>query len=256
MRSAWRTLDSATLRAVAVMCVSILVIGASYGVAAHGAGLTLWQIVLIATLVLAGSSEFVFVGILAAGGVPILAALAGLLVNTRNFGYGLAVGKHLRGVPEILFGAHLINDETAAMTTAESEPRRARAAFLLCGVGVLLSWPLGAALGAGLGGVLADPERLGLDAAFPALLAALAIPALRERATWAAVAVGGAVAVASTPFLPAGLPVIGALGGFVAVEAVRGMRNRLPGGETGHRVASADAAAPRCSDGAVHGRDR
>ncbi|AFR48031.1 putative branched-chain amino acid permease [Gordonia sp. KTR9] len=224
MRSAWRTLDTATLRAVVVMSLSVLVIGTSYGVAAHGAGLALWQIVLVATVVLAGSSEFVFVGILAAGGVPILAALAGLLVNTRNFGYGLAVGKHLRGTPEILLGAHLINDETAALATAESDPRRARAAFLLCGLGVLVAWPAGAALGATLGGVVADPGKLGLDAAFPALLAALAIPALRDGATWAAVTVGAAVAVASTPFLPAGLPIIGALGGFAALETVRRSR--------------------------------
>lgn len=224
MRSAWRTLDTATLRAVVVMSLSVLVIGMSYGVAAHSAGLALWQIVLIATVVLAGSSEFVFVGILAAGGVPILAALAGLLVNTRNFGYGLAVGKHLRGAPEILLGAHLINDETAALATAEPDSRRARAAFLLCGLGVLVSWPVGAALGAALGGVVADPAGLGLDAAFPALLAALAIPALRDGATWAAVTIGAAVAVASTPFLPAGLPIIGALGGFAALETVRRFR--------------------------------
>ncbi|WP_024497885.1 AzlC family ABC transporter permease [Gordonia amicalis] len=228
MRSAWRTIDSATLRAVVVMCLSVLVIGASYGVAAHSAGLALWQIVLIATVVLAGSSEFVFVGVLAAGGVPVVAALAGLLVvNTRNFGYGLAVGKHLRGLPEAFLGAHLINDETAAMTTAESEPRRARAAFLLCGLGILICWPVGAGLGALLGSSVASPEALGLDAAFPALLAALAIPALRTRATWAAVAVGGAVAVASTPFLPAGLPILCALAGFAAVEAARRLRPPL-----------------------------
>lgn len=228
MRSAWRTLDTAILRAVVVMSLSVLVIGTSYGVAAHGAGLALWQIVVIATVVLAGSSEFVFVGILAAGGAPILAALAGLLVNTRNFGYGLAVGKHLRGTPEILLGSHLINDETAALTTAESDPRRARAAFLLCGLGVLVSWPVGAALGATLGGVVADPASLGLDAAFPALLAALATPALRDGATWAAVTVGAAVAVASTPFLPAGLPIMGALVGFAAVESLRRLRRTPP----------------------------
>ncbi len=221
MRSAWRTLGAATLRAVVVMCLSVLVIGASYGVAAHGAGLASWQIVLIATVVLAGSSEFVFVGVIAAGGAPVVGALAGLLVNTRNFGYGLSVGKYLRGPSETLLGAHLINDETAAMTATEPDPRRARAAFLLCGLGILVCWPAGAGLGAFLGSVVAGPEALGLDAAFPALLAALAIPALRSGATWAAAVVGGAIAIASTPFLPAGLPVVGALAGFAGVEVMR-----------------------------------
>lgn len=224
MRSIWRTLDVTTVRAVLVMSVSVLVIGASYGVAAHTAGLHWWQILVIATVVLAGSSEFVFVGIIAAGGAPIVAALAGLLVNTRNFGYGLSVGRHLgRGLPRAI-GAHFINDETAVMAAAERDPRRARAAFFLCGLGVLISWPLGSMLGAAIGEVVASPAALGLDAAFPALLAALAIPALRDRTTLTAAVVGGGIAVAASPFLPAGLPILMALLGLVVVEVIRRRR--------------------------------
>ncbi len=115
------------------------------------------------------------------------------------------------------------------MTATEPDPRRARAAFLLCGVGILVCWPTGAGLGAFLGSVVASPEALGLDAAFPALLAALAIPALRSGATWAAAVVGGAIAIASTPFLPAGLPVVGALAGFAGIEVMRRfIHNRAP----------------------------
>ncbi|AZG45195.1 hypothetical protein D7316_01789 [Gordonia insulae] len=208
------------------MSASVLVIGASYGVAAHSAGLVWWQIVAIATVVLAGSSEFVFVGIIAAGGAPLLAALAGLLVNTRNFGYGLSVGRHLGGGLPLAIGAHFINDETAVVAASESDSRRARAVFFLCGAGILISWPLGSVLGAAIGDVVASPESLGLDAAFPALLAALALPALRDRRTLAAAVVGGAIAVSATPFLPAGLPILVSLVGLVVVEVVR--RRRAP----------------------------
>ncbi|MEE3849115.1 AzlC family ABC transporter permease [Gordonia sp. LSe1-13] len=221
MRSFWRTLDAATVRVVLVMSASVLVIGASYGVTAHAAGLAWWQIVIIATVVLAGSSEFVFVGILAGGGAPLLAALAGLLVNTRNFGYGLSIGRHLpRGLP-LALGAHLINDETAVIVAGEPESRRARIAFFLCGAGILISWPLGSAIGAAIGELVTDPEALGLDAAFPALLAALAVPALRDRSTLCAAAIGAVVAVAATPFLPAGLPILLALSGLAVVELMR-----------------------------------
>ncbi|MGV9672768.1 AzlC family ABC transporter permease [Gordonia sp. NPDC003504] len=217
----WRTLDAPTVRAVAVMCLSVLVIGMSYGVSGHGAGLTWWQLTIIATVVLAGSSEFVFVAVLAAGGAPLLGAAAGLLVNTRNLGYGLAVGRHLdRGVP-MLLGAHLINDETAALATAESDRRRGRAVFFLCGTGILVCWPAGAALGSVIGDVVARPGSLGLDAAFPALLAALAIPALRDRAVVGAAAIGGAAALAATPFVPAGVPVLIALVGVAATARYR-----------------------------------
>lgn len=223
LRRPWRDLDSATIRAVAVMCLSVMVIGMSYGVSGHSAGFAWWQLVIIATVVLAGSSEFVFVAVLAAGGAPLLGAAAGLLVNTRNLGYGLAVGRHLdRGIPMVV-GAHLINDETAALATAETDRRRGRAVFFLCGTGILVCWPLGAALGAALGSLVASPESLGLDAAFPALLAALALPALRDRATLAAALIGGAAALAATPFVPAGLPVLVALVGVLAT-----VRHRSP----------------------------
>lgn len=200
------------------MSMSVLVIGASYGATAHSAGLVWWHVVVIATVVLAGSSEFVFVGILAAGGAPLLAAIAGLVVNTRNLGYGLAVGRFLpRGWPMAL-AAHLINDETAAVTATETDARRARTAFLLCGAGVLISWPLGAAVGVVIGEIVADPATLGLDAAFPALLAALAVGALRDRRTLCAGLIGGTAAVAATPFLPAGLPILCALVGLAVIR--------------------------------------
>lgn len=216
----WRALDWAALRSVAVISASILVIAASYGVTAQSAGFAWWQLTLLATVVLAGASEFVFVGVIAVGGSPLLGALAGAVVNTRNFGYGLALGRTVGSGPSLLVGAHLINDETAALATAERDPAKARALFLACGIGVLACWPIGAAIGAGLGQVITDPNALGLDAALPALLAALAIPALRGRQIWAAVVVGATIALASTPWLPAGMPVIAALVGFAAVEAV------------------------------------
>lgn len=235
----WRTLDAATVRTIVVMTASILVIGASYGVAAESAGFAWWQILTIATVVLAGSSEFVFVGVLVAGGVPIVAALAGLLLNTRNLGYGLAVGKHLGAGLPMLLGAHLINDESAAIAGAQPEPRSARAAFFVSGVAVLVSWPLGSQLGVMIGRVVADPGVLGLDAALPALLAALALPALRSRSTLMAALVGGGLAVALSPVLPAGLPILAGLFGLVVVEL--GRRGR---GTSGAGLAPAADSAP------------
>lgn len=223
MRSSWENLGWSTLRTILVISLSVLVIGTSYGVAAHGAGLAWWQIVTIACLVMAGSSEFVFVGVLASGGVPLLGAVAGLVVNTRNFGYGLAVGQHLGPGLRTAFGAHLINDETTAVATVQPDAARSRAAFLWCGAGVALCWPAGAALGAVVGQLISSPQALGLDAAFPALLAALAVGALRDRPAARtplviSMGVGAVFAVAVTPFAPAGVPILCALAGLAAAR--------------------------------------
>jgi predicted branched-subunit amino acid permease len=117
-----------------------------------------------------------------------------------------------------LLGSHLMNDESVALALGQSDPDRRRAAFWLCGFGVLLCWPGGAILGGLLGGLVADPAQLGLDAMFPAVLLAVALPALRKsRRVGLAAAVGCLIALVTTPFLPPGLPVLLSLLGLLAV---------------------------------------
>jgi predicted branched-subunit amino acid permease len=64
--------------------------------------------------------------------------------------------------------------------------------------------------------VIADPSVLGLDAVFPAVLLALALPGLRGAGTLAATLLGGAVALASVPVVPPGLAPVLALAGVAA----------------------------------------
>ena len=107
-----------------------------------------------------------------------------------------------------------MNDETVVFALSHKDVARGRAAYWTCGVGILVCWPLGAALGALLGTVVHDTDALGLDAMFPAVLLALVLPALRDRDKKAAALVGAAIALAATPLLPAGMPVLLALAGL------------------------------------------
>lgn len=193
-----------------LICLSVAVVGVSYGVTAGSAGFSIWQLLALAVLVLGASSEFLFIGIIAAGGGALAAVVAGLLINSRNFAYGLAAGSFLgearhRGSGwRKLVGAHLVNDESVAVAMAQGSVKRKRAAFWFCGIGIAVSWPIGALLGGLLGGVVQDPAALGLDAAFPVVILALVLPALREKVTLLAGVIGAAVAVATSPFLPSG----------------------------------------------------
>ncbi|MFI2633027.1 AzlC family ABC transporter permease [Streptomyces collinus] len=211
MRSFWRTLDGALLRDIALVCLAVGVIGLSYGAIAVTSGFAWWFPVLMGVLVLAASSEFLFVGIIAAGGSPIAALLAGLLVNARHLPFGLAIpdvlGRGWRGA----LGTHLMNDETVVFAIAQDEPERKRAAYWLCGLGILVCWPVGASLGALLGNVVQDTDALGLDAMFPAVILALIVPAMKERTLPRTALAGAGLALAVTPLLPAGLPVLIAL---------------------------------------------
>ncbi len=215
MRSAWRTLDSDLLRSIALICGSVAMVGVSYGASAVAAGFPLWLPVLTGALVLAGSSEFLFVGITAAGGNPFAAVAAGLLVNARHVPYGLALPEVIEPGWRRILGTHLMNDETVVLALSQPDLVRKRAAYRLCGLGILIAWPLGAFLGSLGGTQVRDTGAFGLDATFPAVILALILPALRERVTREAALVGAAIALVASVYLPAGLPELLALSGLL-----------------------------------------
>jgi len=162
------------------------------------------------------------------------AVAAALLVNARHLPFGLAVGDVLTpGRLRRLVGSHLMTDETVAFTLAQPDARRRRAVYWTCGIALFACWNLSVVAGAAAGRVVHDTDALGLDAAFPAVLLALVLPSLRDAATRRAALAGAAIAVAATPLLPAGSPVLLAL---VALPLVlrgtdRGTRTRT--GTTG-----------------------
>jgi predicted branched-subunit amino acid permease len=211
------------LRSIGLVCVADAFVGLAFGAVTTGAGLPVWLPVVLSLAVFGGAAQFLFVGVVGAGGSPFAAAAGGLLVNSRLLPLGLAVGDLLGpGWLRRLVGAHLVTDETVAFTTAQLEQRR-RATFWACGTALILAWNAGVLVGTAGGRLVPDTDALGLDAAFPAVLLALVMPALRDRATLRAALVGAVVAVAASPWLPAGLPVLLALAG-VLVALPRAVR--------------------------------
>jgi predicted branched-subunit amino acid permease len=77
---------------VGLVCAAIGVVGVSFGAIAVSAGLPVWLPVALSLLVFAGASQFVFVGLLLAGGGVVAAVAAALLVNARHLPFGLVVG--------------------------------------------------------------------------------------------------------------------------------------------------------------------
>ena len=76
---------------------------------------------------------------------------------------------------------------------------------------MLAGWPGGAVIGGLIGSAVHDTGAFGLDAMFPAVILALIVKDLRNARTLRAALAGAAIALAATPFLPAGLPVLLAL---------------------------------------------
>ncbi|SDC32979.1 AzlC family ABC transporter permease [Actinokineospora iranica] len=222
MRSIWRTLDVELWRGVLAIALAAAVNGASFGAIAVAAGLPLWVPVAMSVLIFAGGSQYLAVGVVAAGGSPIAAVVGGLVLNARHLPFGLAVGDVVgRSWPARLLGSHLLIDESVAFAMAQKSPERARAAYWACGASLFVAWNTGVFAGALAGRLVADPDALGLDAVFPAVMLALVLPVLREADKLRPAMLGAAIALATTPFLPPGVPVLLALGGLLTVKNAR-----------------------------------
>lgn len=212
--------DRRLLRDVGALAAAVAVIAVSFGAVAMAQGLPWWGPIAMSLLVYAGGAQFLAVGLLAIGN-PVAAILGGLLINLRHLPFGLAVGASISDSTAGKWrAAHLLTDETTAFTMAQADPAGRRKVFWLVGSTLFVAWNVGTVLGVLLGSVVGDPNRFGLDAAFPAGLLALLLPALREPGTRAAAVIGAVVAVGLTPFLAAGLPVLLSLVGLAATVAV------------------------------------
>ncbi|MGS2618373.1 AzlC family ABC transporter permease [Micromonospora sp. LZ34] len=245
MRTVQRTADRGVLRDVAAIGAAMIAVGASFGAVAVAAGLPGWATVAMSVVVFAGGAQFMAVGLVAAGS-PLAAVLAGLLLNARHLPFGLTLGDSFGPRRwHRLLGSHLMTDEATAFALARPAGPARRRAFWLAGVLFFVTWNVGTVLGVLAGGAVGDPAALGLDAAFPAGLIALLLPTLRDRDTRRMALAGAALAVLTTPLLPAGLPVLLALAGpaLLAVRAVRA--GRAGTGDRGAGVTPAPAPATR-----------
>ncbi|MCB0976246.1 MAG: AzlC family ABC transporter permease [Acidimicrobiales bacterium] len=194
-----------------VLGVAVGVFGISFGVLAVAAGLSPAKVCAMSLLVFTGASQFAAVGVVGAGGSTATALASALLLGARNAAYGLTMSTILRGrLPTRLAASQLVIDESTAMATAQATPSDQRRAFWWTGLAVFVCWNLGTLLGALGGDAIGDPERFGLDAAFPAGFVALLVPHVRSFEGRVTAAIGVAVALLLVPVAPAGLPVLAA----------------------------------------------
>ncbi|HNJ97074.1 MAG TPA: AzlC family ABC transporter permease [Ilumatobacteraceae bacterium] len=209
MMRAWR---DERLRAVAAACVTLgLAVGVfavSFGVSSVAAGASVAQTCALSLLVFTGASQFSAIGVFAAGGSAASAFGGAALLAARNAVYGLAMAPYMQGrLPTRLVAAQLTIDETTAMAAAQEDEAHRRAAFWITGISLYIFWNLGTLIGALLGSSI-DPERFGLDAAFPAAFIAILWPLLRERRPMVAALLGAAICAVLIPFTPVGVPIL------------------------------------------------
>ncbi len=199
--------------------------GAAFGAASVAAGFSIAQTCALSLLLFSGASQFAVVGVMGAGGGVLSAIATGALLGVRNGLYALRMSPILKlsGIKKFLGAQITIDESTGVALTQEPRGQAAmRYGFIATGIGVYLFWNLFTLLGAIGAQALGNPSSWGLDAAVPAAFLGLVWPRLKTSTTKFAAFSAVILAVALTPFLDAGLPIIAT----VAIALVLGWRTR------------------------------
>jgi len=219
-RAARRESFAAGMRAVAPIAIAVVAFGASFGILARDAGMGVAPPILMSLTTFAGSAQFAVASVLESGGAVAAAIAAAVMLNLRYLAVGMSVAPSLRGGKlRRLAVAQLAVDESWAVSQRDGRVDRDR----LIGAGLVLmtAWCAGTVAGVVGGGALGDPSDFGLDAMFPALFLALVVGQLDGRRARVAALAGGLIALALTPLVPPGLPIVAAAAGAVVALGVR-----------------------------------
>jgi branched chain amino acid efflux pump len=191
----------------------------SFGVVAREAGLSGLEAIVMSVIVFAGSAQFAAISILSGGGTAAAAVTAAALMNSRFLPMGVALGPSLKGGPvkRALEGQPVVDASWALAARGDGRFDLG----LLFGSSAIqyVTWQTGTIVGVLAGDVLGDPDKLGLDAIFPAFFLALLIGEARNRRALGVALAGAGIALALVPVTPAGVPVLAA-----SLAALAGLR--------------------------------
>ena len=211
-------IEFTTFRDSLSVSITVGAYGTAFGAAAVANGFSLLQTCLLSLLTFSGASQFAVIGVLGAGGGALSGIATASLLGIRNGVYGVIMAPRLKvkGFKRIIAAQITIDESTAVALGQEVRGEKAmRQGFWLTGFGVFLFWNLFTLAGALGAQAMGDIRAWGLDSAVPAAFLGLVWPRLKTNRD-RALAVGCMVfALAMTPILPAGLPIIATA--FIAV---------------------------------------
>jgi predicted branched-subunit amino acid permease len=183
--------------------------GVAYGVAARGAGLSVFETQLMSLTVFSAAAQIGAVSLLGAGGSALLLVGTVLALNAQLLLLGLAVGRQLRlSWPQRLLTAWLLTDGAYGVSLGVGPLRLA----VLVGAGASMysGWNIGTALGALLGAALPSPTAFGIDLVAPLAFLAVLVPLVRTRPMMLVALAAGGTAYLVSQVAPSGLAVLGA----------------------------------------------
>lgn len=153
-------------------------IGISFGIVAAAAGMSVFMATLMSLIVYAGSAQFILVSLLAIGTPIVSIVLSVFLVNSRMILMSMTTANFFKKnslFENILIGS-LITDESFALSMNKlnfTDGKLSFKWFNTVNLMAYLVWAASTMVGAMLGKVISNPEKLGLDFALVAMFIGL-----------------------------------------------------------------------------------
>ncbi|WP_207230314.1 AzlC family ABC transporter permease [Streptomyces albidoflavus] len=171
----------AALKDSASVGLGLVPMGLAFGMLVTQAGLPWWSAPMFSGVLYTGAFEFLLVPLVASAAPLVTVALTALLVNARHAFYALSFPLHrVRGRFAKAYSTFTLSDEAYAMTTGNQASTWTSARLVTLQGLMHLYCIAGSAAGALVGSLLPD-SITGLEFAMTALLAVLALDAIKER---------------------------------------------------------------------------
>lgn len=223
---------AAGLRAAAPLLVAMVPIGAVFGAVAVSKGLSPLETSLMSALVFAGGSQFVAMDLWTQPASWVALGFAALLVNLRHVLMSASIAGKLDGFSGWRkYAAMLIlTDESWALSEFRAATGRLTPAFYAgAALSIYTVWNLATICGALLGAFMGDPQRIGLDFAFPAVFIVLLMGFWKGRETGLVLVASASAAFLTHHFVPGAWYVAaGALAGLAAAAVTGGVAEEQP----------------------------
>jgi 4-azaleucine resistance transporter AzlC len=183
-----------------------LVIGATpfgiiFGTLAQSSGLSFWGAVGLSSIVFAGASQFVALGLLATGSTIPLIILTTFVVNLRHMLYSASLVPHVKRLSpfwKLAIGFWLTDENfVVAIRRYESSDASPYKHWYYLGAAILMysNWQACTLVGLTVGQAIPDATRWGLDFAMVATFIGMVVPYITRSAMVATVVVAGTVAL-------------------------------------------------------------
>ncbi len=220
-------------RAIAPVLLALVPFAMAFGASAMGGGLSTLEALAMSVFVFAGAAQLAAIPLISAGASVAVVVLTVLVINLRLTLYSASLAPHFRRLPLGWKGllSYLLTDQAYAATITrfddgETEGPDKRWYFLGVALAIWVTWQAATMLGVFLGAWAS--EGWSSDFVLPLTFIALAVPAIKDRATTAAaLSAGGAAVLAATLPLNLGLITaasVGVLGGLFADSVVERRR--------------------------------